>query len=178
VDTDQIIPVRFLTSTQRSGYADGLFADLRAEAGFVLNRPEWRRATVLVAGRDFGTGSSREAAVWALMDYGIRAVVAPRFGDIFRGNALKNGLLPVGVDVAVVEAMWAAVEAEPGLECEVDLPVRRVRLGDIDVAFELDDYTRMRLLNGLDETAMTLTHLPDIEAFEARRFRGYPVTTR
>ena len=176
VDTDQIIPVRFCASTSRTGHADALFADWRAEDGFVLEQPERKGATVLVAGQDFGTGSSREYAVWALQDYGFRAVIAPRFGDIFRGNSLMNGLLTVVVPAAVVERLWELTEADPTLGVTVDLERGQVRCADLAQDFTLDEDARRRLLGGLDAIADTLSYEPDIARYEATRRPALPVT--
>ena len=168
VDTDQIIPAVYLKRVTRTGFADGLFAAWRAaDPDFVLNRPEYAGATVLVAGPDFGTGSSREHAVWALQDAGFRVVLSPRFGDIFRGNSLKAGLLTVVLPVPVVEDLWARAERDPVAELTVDLVAREVRYDDVSVPFELDDHTRWRLLNGLDDIGLTLEHEDAIESFEA-----------
>jgi 3-isopropylmalate/(R)-2-methylmalate dehydratase small subunit len=170
VDTDQIIPAEYLKRISRTGFADGLFAAWRAnEPDFVLNRPEFAGATILVAGADFGTGSSREHAVWALQDAGFRAVIAPRFGDIFRGNSLKAGLLTVLLPEAAVADLWARAEAEPATEVTVDLVGREVRYADQTVPFELDDHARWRLLNGLDDISLTLQHVEEIGGYEARR---------
>jgi len=176
VDTDQIIPAEYLKRISRTGFADGLFAAWRSDPGFVLNDARYAGATVLLAGVDFGTGSSREHAVWALQDFGFRAVVAPRFGDIFKGNAEKGGLLPVVLPADVVEALMAAVEAEPATAVTVDLTAREVRCGDVTSAFDIDDYTRRRLLEGLDDIALTLTRADAIAAFEAQRPHWMPVT--
>jgi 3-isopropylmalate/(R)-2-methylmalate dehydratase small subunit len=176
VDTDQIIPAEYLKRVTRVGFADGLFAAWRQDPGFVLNAPEHAGATVLVAGPDFGTGSSREHAVWALQDSGFRAVVSARFGDIFRGNSLKAGLLTVQLDQDVVDRLWAAVAADPALEVTVDLDSRQVRWADQTMPFALDDYTRWRLMAGLDDIALTLRHADDIAAFESRRPSVLPVT--
>jgi 3-isopropylmalate/(R)-2-methylmalate dehydratase small subunit len=176
VDTDQIIPVRFLTLSQRTGHADSLFADWREDPEFVLNREFYAAATILVAGNDFGTGSSREYAVWALLDYGFRAVIAPRFGDIFRGNALLNGLLPVVVPAEVVERLWEAVEADPAQPVTVDLERLEVRCGALVQPFEVDARVRERLLTGTDPIGATLTHLDVIEAYESRRRETLPTT--
>lgn len=178
VDTDQIIPVRFLTFTGRTGYGDALFRDWRDDPGFVMNDPRYEGATVLVASRDFGTGSSREYAVWAMMDFGLRAVIAPRFSDIFRGNALKNGLLAVVVPEQVVERLWVLLDREPAVPITVDLIHRQVRAADITADFPLDDYTRTRLMEGLDETALTLARTEAIDAFEVSRRATLPTTTR
>jgi 3-isopropylmalate/(R)-2-methylmalate dehydratase small subunit len=170
VDTDQIIPAEYLKRVGRTGFADGLFAAWRAdEPDFVLNRAEFAGATILVAGTDFGIGSSREHAVWALQDAGFRAVLAPRFGDIFRGNSLKAGLLPVLLPEQAVADLWARVEAEPATEVTVDLLARQVRYAGAVVGFELDDHARWRLLNGLDDISLTLQHVDEIAGYEARR---------
>ena len=176
VDTDQIIPAVWLKQVSRTGFGKGLFSAWRQDPDFVLNRPEHQGASVLVAGPDFGTGSSREHAVWALLDHGFKAVIAPRFGDIFRGNSLKAGLLTVLLPADVVEGLWAAVEADPALEVTVDLAAREVRHAGTTVPFELDDFTRWRLLNGLDDIGLTLTHVEDVDAFEARRPAFLPTT--
>jgi 3-isopropylmalate/(R)-2-methylmalate dehydratase small subunit len=175
VDTDQIIPAEYLKRITRTGFADGLFQAWRTnEPDFVLNRPEYAQASVLVAGPDFGTGSSREHAVWALMDGGFRVVISSRFADIFRNNSTKAGLLTVLLPQADVEALWEAVEADPTLQVTVDLNAKQVTypLGggqSTTVPFEIDDYTRWRLLEGLDDVGLTERNLPDIEAFEATR---------
>jgi 3-isopropylmalate/(R)-2-methylmalate dehydratase small subunit len=177
VDTDQIIPAEYLKRVSRTGFADGLFKAWRDDPAFVLNDSRYDGATVLVAGPDFGTGSSREHAVWALQDYGFRAVISPRFADIFRGNALKGGLLPVELSEAVVSSIQDIVEADPGAEITVDLVERVVRAPGIDATFEIDDYTRWRLMEGLDDIGLTLTHVDEITAFEADRPAWMPVTT-
>ena len=174
VDTDQIIPAEYLKRVSRTGFADGLFAAWRADPAFVLNDERYDGATVLLAGPDFGTGSSREHAVWALQDYGFRAVISPRFGDIFRGNATKAGLLPVALPADVVDALHDLVEADPTVAVTVDLNERTVRAGDMSAVFEIDDYTRWRLLEGLDDIGLTLRHVDDIAAFEARRADWLP----
>ena len=176
VDTDQIIPAEYLKRITRTGFADGLFAGWRADPSFVLNDARYDGATVLVAGPDFGTGSSREHAVWALQDHGFRAVIAPRFGDIFRGNATKAGLLPVVLEEQVVTALQDLVEADPAAEVTVDLQSREVRAGDVVAAFAIDDYTRWRLLEGLDDIGLTLRHADAIAAYEAARPQWLPVT--
>ena len=178
VDTDQIIPVRFLTRSSRTGFSDKLFHDWREEPDFVLNDPAYAGSTILVAGRDFGTGSSREYAVWALQNYGFRAVIAPRFGDIFRGNALTNGLLTVTLPTETVEQIWSVLEAEPGRQVTIDLVERQVRAGAITAPFELDDNTRWRLLEGLDHIDLTLTHAETIADYEHRRRPALPATTQ
>ncbi|PSK95587.1 3-isopropylmalate dehydratase small subunit [Murinocardiopsis flavida] len=177
VDTDQIIPAVYLKRVSRTGFEDGLFAAWRAnDPEFVLNKPEFEGGTVLIAGSDFGTGSSREHAVWALQDYGFKAVLAPRYADIFRGNSLKGGLLTVVLDEQVIERLWDMVEADPATEVTVDLERREVRAPGIAESFELDDYTRWRLREGLDDIALTLRHTEEIDAFEARRASWSPVT--
>jgi 3-isopropylmalate/(R)-2-methylmalate dehydratase small subunit len=176
VDTDQIIPAEYLKRVTRSGFADGLFAAWRTDPGFVLNDPRYDGATVLFAGLDFGTGSSREHAVWALQDHGFRAVVAPRFGDIFRGNALKGGLLPVVLPADVVDRLHQLVETDPATEVTVDLMQREVRAGEIRASFEIDDYTRWRLMEGLDDIGLTLTHADAIGEFEQQRPARFPTT--
>jgi 3-isopropylmalate/(R)-2-methylmalate dehydratase small subunit len=176
VDTDQIIPAEYLKRVTRTGFADGLFAAWRSDPAFVLNDPRYDGASVLIAGPDFGTGSSREHAVWALQDHGFRAVVAPRFADIFRGNALKGGLLPVTVPADVVDDLQGLVEAEPTTVVTVDLVERQVRAGAIVARFDLDDYTRWRLMEGLDDIGLTLRHADEITAFEAQRAAWLPKT--
>jgi 3-isopropylmalate/(R)-2-methylmalate dehydratase small subunit len=169
VDTDQIIPAVYLKRVTRTGFEDGLFAAWRKDADFVLNQPAYDGATVLIAGPDFGTGSSREHAVWALLDYGFRVVVSSRFGDIFRGNSGKAGLLAARVDQEVVDRLWQLVEHDPTAEVVVDLERREVHAGGILAPFEIDDYTRWRLLEGLDDVDITLTHENDIAAYESGR---------
>ncbi len=177
VDTDQIIPASYLKRVARTGFEDGLFAAWRSnEPDFVLNRPEYEGASILVAGPDFGTGSSREHAVWALLDYGFRVVISPRYGDIFRGNSLKAGLLTVLLDPATVSALWAFAENDPAASITVDLAAREVRAGDLVVPFEIDHYARWRLLEGLDDISVTEQHADDITAFEADRPDWLPVT--
>ncbi|MEV4726312.1 MULTISPECIES: 3-isopropylmalate dehydratase small subunit [Micromonospora] len=169
VDTDQIIPAVYLKRVTRTGFADGLFRAWRDDPAFVLNNPAYSGATILVAGPEFGTGSSREHAVWALRDGGFQAVVSPRFGDIFRGNALKEGLLPVELELTAVEQIWDLVEADPTTAVTVDLTTREVRVGDSTWSFPLDDHSRWRLMEGLDDIGLTLRHVADIEAYEAGR---------
>jgi 3-isopropylmalate/(R)-2-methylmalate dehydratase small subunit len=169
VDTDQIIPAVYLKRVTKTGFADGLFKAWRDEPGFVLNDERYAGASILVAGPDFGTGSSREHAVWALRDWGFRAVIAPRFGDIFRGNALKEGLLPVELELEAVEFLWALTEAEPTAPITVDLLAREVRAGSRSWSFPLDDFTRWRLMEGLDDIGLTLRHESEITAYEAAR---------
>ena len=177
VDTDQIIPSDWLKRVERTGFGAGLFSEWREDPDFVLNRPESAGASILLAGKDFGTGSSREHAVWALQDYGFRAVVGQRFGDIFRSNALKSGLLPVQLDAEVVEALMQRIEADPSLEVVVDLEARELRAGDLVSVFPLDDFTRSRLMEGLDDIGLTLRNEGDIAAFEAARPAHLPTTT-
>ena len=175
VDTDQIIPAVYLKRVTREGFGDGLFAAWREDPSFVLNQPRYEGATILVAGMDFGTGSSREHAVWALQDYGFRAVIAPRFGDIFRNNATKAGLLPVVLPEKVVALIQDAAEGEPAAQVTVDLDGRQVRVvggglaEDLVEPFQIDDYTRWRLMEGLDDIGLTLRHEDQISAFEATR---------
>jgi len=176
VDTDQIIPAVFLKRITKTGYDDGLFSAWRQQPDFVLNDPAYTGATVLFAGPDFGVGSSREHAVWALKDYGFRAVFSPRFGDIFRGNAGKQGLLTGGLDEDVIERIWQRILAEPGIDATVDLHARTVIVGDITAVFEIDDYTRWRLLEGLDDIGLTLRDEGAITAFEAKRASWLPTT--
>ena len=177
VDTDQIIPAVWLKQVSRTGFGAGLFSAWRAtDPDFVLNRPAYAGASVLVAGPDFGTGSSREHAVWALQDFGFRVVLAPRFGDIFRGNSLKAGLLTVVAGEDVVEELWARAEAGPRSELTVDLVARELRFDDRVVPFELDDFTRWRLLNGLDDIGLTLRHTDAVADYESRRPAFLPTT--
>jgi 3-isopropylmalate/(R)-2-methylmalate dehydratase small subunit len=178
VDTDQIIPASYLKRVSRAGFGEGLFAAWREDPSFVLNQPQYDGATILVAGMDFGTGSSREHAVWALTDYGFRAVIAPRFGDIFRSNSTKAGLLPVALPEAAVSALQDAIEADPATEVVVDLDNRVVlaEAAGIKAPFEIDDYTRWRLMEGLDDIGLTLRHVDDITAFEQSRPAWLPVT--
>jgi 3-isopropylmalate/(R)-2-methylmalate dehydratase small subunit len=175
VDTDQIIPAVYLKRVTRTGFADGLFSAWREDPGFVLNDPAYGGASILLAGPEFGTGSSREHAVWALRDWGFRAVVAPRFGDIFRGNALKGGLLPVELEPAAVEALWDLVESDPAAPVTVDLVAREVRTDGATWAFPLDDFSRWRLLEGLDDIGLTLRHEAAIGEYEGRRSAFLPV---
>ncbi|MBV9381538.1 MAG: 3-isopropylmalate dehydratase small subunit [Streptosporangiaceae bacterium] len=177
VDTDQIIPAEYLKRVSRDGFGDGLFAAWREDPAFVLNQPRYAGATILVAGTDFGIGSSREHAVWALTDYGFRVVIAPRFGDIFRNNATKAGLLPVRLPEDAVGALQDAAEAGPPAGVTVDLGAREVRVpGGPVVPFEIDDYTRWRLMEGLDDIGLTLRHAGDIDKFERDRPPWLPVT--
>jgi 3-isopropylmalate/(R)-2-methylmalate dehydratase small subunit len=177
VDTDQIIPSDWLKRVERTGFGAGLFAQWREDPDFVLEQPQYADASILLAGENFGTGSSREHAVWALQDYGFRAVLSPRFGDIFRGNSLKSGFLPVSLPGDVVDALMSAVEADPTLDVTVDVDQRQVRWGQEAVSFELDDYTRWRLMEGLDDIALTLRHVEDVDAYERQRQPWLPVST-
>jgi len=177
VDTDQIIPASYLKRVSREGFGDGLFAAWREDPSFVLNQSKYDGATILVAGLDFATGSSREHAVWALMDYGFKAVIAPRFGDIFRNNSTKAGLLPVVLPEETVAALQDAAEADPATAITVDLGAREVRVsGGLVAAFEIDDYTRWRLMEGLDDIGLTLRQEDAISAFEGTRPSWLPVT--
>ncbi|MFF7382809.1 3-isopropylmalate dehydratase small subunit [Streptomyces griseoluteus] len=176
VDTDQIIPAHWLKKVTRDGFEDGLFEAWRKDDAFVLNRPERQGATVLVAGPDFGTGSSREHAVWALQNYGFKAVISARFADIFRGNSLKNGLLTVVLEQKVVDALWELTERDPEAPVTVDLEAREVRAEGITASFELDENSRWRLLNGLDDISLTLRDEDDITAFENARPAHKPRT--
>jgi 3-isopropylmalate/(R)-2-methylmalate dehydratase small subunit len=171
VDTDQIIPASWLKRIERTGFGEGLFSAWRADPGFVLNQPEYAGARVLVAGPNFGSGSSREHAAWALQDYGFAAVISPRFADIFRGNSLKIGLLPVELPAETVEKLMAAVATDPTVEVTVDLETRTVSApaAGVEASFQIDDFTRYRLMNGLDDIGLTLQHVDGIAAFEARR---------
>ncbi|PZU37311.1 MAG: 3-isopropylmalate dehydratase small subunit [Microbacterium sp.] len=176
VDTDQIIPAVYLKRVTKTGFDDALFASWRQDPDFVLNQPVYQGASVLVAGPDFGTGSSREHAVWALRDFGFKAVLSPRFADIFRGNAGKQGLVTGIISEADLERIWAALDAEPGTRMTVDLEAREARVADIRVPFEIDDYTRWRLLEGLDDIGLTLRNEDKIAAYEARRESWRPRT--
>jgi 3-isopropylmalate/(R)-2-methylmalate dehydratase small subunit len=169
VDTDQIIPAVYLKRVTRTGFEDGLFSAWRDDPAFVLNNPAHAGATILVAGPNFGTGSSRQHAVWALRDFGFKAVIAPRFGDIFRGNALKEGLLPVQLDLKAVEALWDLADSEPDKAITVDLTERQVRVDDAVWTFPIDDFSRWRLLEGLDDIGLTLRHEDAITAYEKGR---------
>jgi len=176
VDTDQIIPAVYLKRVTRTGFEDGLFAAWRKDETFVLNNSAYAAGSVLVAGQDFGTGSSREHAVWALMNYGFRVVLSSRFADIFRGNSGKQGLLTAQLAQADIELIWKYLENEPGAAVTVDLVSRTVTAGDIVAPFEVDDYTRWRLLEGLDDISLTLRHEQDITDFEGRRPAYQPTT--
>jgi 3-isopropylmalate/(R)-2-methylmalate dehydratase small subunit len=176
VDTDQIIPAVYLKRVTRTGFEDGLFSAWRNDPEFVLNQPAYAAGSILVAGPDFGTGSSREHAVWALQNYGFRVIIGSRFGDIFRGNSGKAGLVIATVDQSVVEQLWAIAEATPGAEFSVDLVAKTITAGGEVFDFTIDDYTRHRLLEGLDDIAITLSHDADIAAFEAKRPGWLPKT--
>ena len=176
VDTDQIIPAVYLKRVTRTGFEDGLFAAWRKDPEFVLNQPQYAGASILVAGPDFGTGSSREHAVWALNDHGFRVVLSSRFADIFRGNSSKAGLLTAVVDAADIERIWAAIEADPATEVTVDLGAREVRWAGEVASFDIDDYTRWRLLEGLDDIGLTLRHEGTVTEFERRRPAWLPRT--
>ena len=176
VDTDQIIPAVYLKRVTRTGFEDGLFAAWRKDPEFVANQPQYDGATVLVAGPDFGTGSSREHAVWALRDHGFRVVVSSKFADIFRGNAGKGGLVTACVGQPDVERLWSALEADPATEVTVDLNACTVSWASESVPFDIDDYTRWRLMEGLDDVDLTLTHADQVAAFEASRPSWLPTT--
>ena len=176
VDTDQIIPAVYLKRVTRTGFEDGLFASWRADPSFVLNTEPYNRGSVLVAGSDFGTGSSREHAVWALMDYGFRVVISSRFGEIFKGNSSKAGLLAANVEQSDVELLWKKIEERPGLELTVDLHACTITADDVVVSFTVDEYSRWRLLEGLDDVDLTLRHEQDITAYEATRPAHKPTT--
>jgi 3-isopropylmalate/(R)-2-methylmalate dehydratase small subunit len=176
VDTDQIIPAVYLKRVTKTGFEDALFAAWRQDPEFVLNQPAYQGASVLVAGPDFGTGSSREHAVWALRDFGFSVVLSPKFADIFRGNSGKQGLLTGVITEEDLELIWAAIEADPGISMTVDLERRIASIGDIEVPFGIDDYTRWRLLEGLDDIGLTLRNEDKISQFEARREAWRPRT--
>jgi 3-isopropylmalate/(R)-2-methylmalate dehydratase small subunit len=176
VDTDQIIPAVYLKRVTKSGFEDGLFSAWRVDPEFVMNKPEHKGATILVAGADFGTGSSREHAVWALQNYGFKVVLSSRFADIFRGNSQKAGLLTVIIPQEKIEVLWGAVEANPALEVSVDLEAKNVRFGSEVIPFEIDDYTRWRLMEGLDDIGLTLKNIADVDVFEAKRPSFKPQT--
>ncbi len=176
VDTDQIIPAEYLKRVSRTGFEDGLFAAWRKDETFILNNPLYATGSVLVAGPDFGTGSSREHAVWALMNYGFRVVISSRFADIFRGNSGKQGLLTAEASQGDVEQIWKLLENEPGTEVTVDLRSRTITAKTIVAPFEIDDYTRWRLLEGLDDIGLTLRHEAEVTAFEVSRPRYKPTT--
>jgi 3-isopropylmalate/(R)-2-methylmalate dehydratase small subunit len=176
VDTDQIIPAVFLKRVTKTGFDDALFANWRQDPDFILNQDAFRSASVLVAGPDFGTGSSREHAVWALRDYGFQVVLSPKFADIFRGNSGKQGLVTGVISEEDLERIWAAIEAQPGIEMTVDLQAKTATVGDLQVPFDIDDYTRWRLLEGLDDIGLTLRDEDKITQFEARREAWRPRT--
>ena len=176
VDTDQIIPAEYLKRITRDGFEDGLFSAWRKDPEFVLNKPEYQGVSVLIAGPDFGTGSSREHAVWALQNYGFAVVLSSRFADIFRGNSGKGGLLTAQVDQDVIDRLWEMVEADPTTEITVDLDARTVSAGDLSALFEVDDYVRWRLMEGLDDIGITLQHADSIGEFEADRPDFKPFT--
>jgi 3-isopropylmalate/(R)-2-methylmalate dehydratase small subunit len=176
VDTDQIIPAVYLKRVTRSGFEDGLFAAWRSDPDFVLNKPEFKNGTVLVAGADFGTGSSREHAVWALQNYGFKVVISSRFADIFRGNSQKGGLLTILLTQNEVEDLWVAIEANPALPITVNLEAKTVNYADQVIAFEIDDYVRWRLMEGLDDIGLTLANSDFIDTFEEKRASHKPKT--
>ncbi|GAB10721.1 3-isopropylmalate dehydratase small subunit [Gordonia araii NBRC 100433] len=176
VDTDQIIPAVYLKRVTRTGFEDGLFSSWRSDPDFILNTEPYNKGSVLVAGPDFGTGSSREHAVWALMDFGFRVVLSSRFADIFRGNSGKAGLLAAQVDQSDIELLWKRLENQPGLELTVDLADKTVSAGDLVVPFQIDDYTRWRLMEGLDDIGLTLREVEAIDGFERSRPAFKPTT--
>lgn len=176
VDTDQIIPAVYLKRITRSGFEDGLFAAWRSDPDFVLNQEKYQGATILIAGADFGTGSSREHAVWALQNYGFKVVFSSRFADIFRGNSLKGGLLTVILPEAEIERLWDVTESDPATEIEVNLERRTVKYGNHEISFEMDDFTRWRLMEGLDDIGLTLRHTEMVDQFEAQRAEFKPKT--
>ena len=176
VDTDQIIPAEYLKRITRDGFEDGLFSAWRKDPEFILNQPEYQGVSVLIAGPDFGTGSSREHAVWALQNYGFKVVLSSRFADIFRGNSGKGGLLTAQIPQDVVEQLWDMVEADPSTQVTVDLEARTVTAGDVVAEFEVDDYVRWRLMEGLDDIGITMQQADEITAFEATRPAFKPVT--
>ncbi|MGA0077940.1 MAG: 3-isopropylmalate dehydratase small subunit [Candidatus Nanopelagicales bacterium] len=176
VDTDQIIPAEFLKRITRHGFEDGLFKAWRNDPEFVLNKPEYQKATILIAGPEFGTGSSREHAVWALQDFGFKCVLSSRFADIFRGNSGKAGLLTAQVDQEVIEKLWELVESDPKLAVTVDLNNKTVSAGDLVADFQIDEYVRWRLLEGLDDVALTMQKAEKIDQFESTRPSFLPAT--
>lgn len=176
VDTDQIIPAVYLKRVTKSGFEDGLFSAWRSDPEFVLNKNEYQGATILVAGPDFGTGSSREHAVWALQNYGFKVVLSSRFADIFRGNSQKAGLLTVLIPQAVIEEIWLQIESDPKLAITVDLESKNIRYGSAIHPFEIDDYTRWRLMEGLDDIGLTLKKIDQVSAFEGKRATFKPQT--
>lgn len=175
VDTDQIIPSDWLKQVERTGFEKGLFSEWRDDPAFVLNQEQFQGANVLIGGPNFGTGSSREHAVWAIQQYGFEAVISPRFGDIFRNNCTKNGLVPVQVSAEIGEALLRAVEADPGLVIEVDVATKTLKAGDIETTFPMDDGTQRRFLEGLDDIGLSLMHDDAITSFEASRPSYLPV---
>lgn len=176
VDTDQIIPAVYLKRVTKSGFEDGLFSAWRSDPEFVLNKSIYQGATILVAGPDFGTGSSREHAVWALQNYGFKVVISSRFADIFRGNSQKAGLLTVILAQEIIEEIWQAIEGEPKTLITVDLEGKYLRLGEKEFPFQIDDYTRWRLMEGLDDIGLTLKKIDEVSAFEAKRAKYKPLT--
>jgi len=176
VDTDQIIPAEYLKRITRHGFEDAFFKAWREDPSFVLNKPEYKKATILVAGPEFGTGSSREHAVWALMDYGFKVVLSSRYADIFRGNSGKAGLVTAEVPQDVIEKIWAMIEKDPNTQITVDLDKRQVKAGDLLADFQIDDYVRWRLMEGLDDIGLTLRHESKITEFEKSRPSYKPVT--
>ena len=176
VDTDQIIPAVYLKRVTKTGFEDALFSAWRQDPEFVLNQPAFQGARVLVAGQDFGTGSSREHAVWALRDFGFQVILSPRFGDIFRGNSGKQGLLAAQITEEDTKKIWAKIDEQPGIEITVDLVAQTAAIGDLTVSFEIDDYTRWRLLEGLDDIGLTLRDEAQITRFEAARESWRPTT--
>jgi 3-isopropylmalate/(R)-2-methylmalate dehydratase small subunit len=176
VDTDQIIPAVYLKRITKSGFEDGLFASWRQDPDFVLNQPAYQGAAVLIAGPDFGTGSSREHAVWALRDFGFKAVFSPKFADIFRGNSGKQGLVAGEISDADTELLWSLIEANPGVQVKVDLPAQQVILGNVIVPFEIDEYTKWRLMEGLDDIGITMQSADAIASYEAKRESWKPTT--
>lgn len=176
VDTDQIIPAVYLKRITKSGFEDGLFASWRQDSEFVLNQPAYQGAAVMIAGSDFGTGSSREHAVWALRDFGFKAVFSPKFADIFRGNSGKQGLIAGEISDADTELLWSLIEANPGVQVRVDLPAQQLSLGDVIVPFEIDEYTKWRLMEGLDDIGITMQSADAIASYEAKRESWKPTT--
>lgn len=176
VDTDQIIPAVYLKRITKTGFEDALFAAWRNDPDFILNQEPYRAGEVLIAGPDFGTGSSREHAVWALRDYGFKAVLSSKFADIFRGNSGKQGLVTGVISDADTEALWAAIEANPGVSCRIDLPNQTATIGELTVHFEIDEYTKWRLMEGLDDIGLTLRDEQKITDFEAKREAWRPRT--
>ena len=178
VDTDQIIPAEFLKRITRHGFEDALFASWRNDSDFILNHPNYQGVSILVAGPDFGTGSSREHAVWALQDYGFKVVLSSRFADIFRGNSGKGGLLAAQVAQENIEAIWEIIEADPTAQVTVDLEAKTVSVGQLECEFEIDDYVRWRLLQGLDDIGISLQHASDIDRFELTRPKFMPTVAQ